>query len=81
MMQDLNLAAPALWTNRLLEQPPKSVKRFSEKGCGKNKGLEQTRDLTESPSALSKFLLIFINYHYKLMVISCIVSAHENRQG
>jgi len=36
-----------------LEQFPKSVKRFSDKNCGKNKQLEQTSDSMESHSALT----------------------------
>jgi len=36
------------------EHFPKSVKRFLDKKCGKNKGLEQTSDSIESHSALGK---------------------------
>jgi len=35
-----------------LEQFPKSVKRFSDKNCGKNKALEQERDSEIAHSAL-----------------------------
>jgi len=37
----------------LLEQFPKSVKRFSDKNCGENKQLEQISDSMESHSALT----------------------------
>jgi len=36
-----------------LEHFPKSVKRFLDKKCGKNKGLEQERDSKIAHSALA----------------------------
>jgi len=41
--------------NLALEQFPKSVKRFSDKNCGKNKELEQERDSEIAHSALEHF--------------------------
>jgi len=42
-------------SGRPRRQFPKSVKRFSDKNCGKNKGLEQERDSEIAHSALARF--------------------------
>jgi|GEM_PF-2647729 len=42
-----------------LEQFPKSVKRFSDKNCGKNKELEQLGEPSETKTALDDFARLY----------------------
>jgi len=46
--------------NAYLEQFPKSVKRFSDKNCGENKGLEQERDSEIAHSALGQLYRFYL---------------------
>jgi len=49
------LSSPANSWQESLEQFPKSVKRFSDKNCGKNKGLEHLASPSEAKNALEIF--------------------------
>jgi len=50
-----------------LEQFPKSVKRFSDKNCGKNNGLEQFVEPSETKTALESGSLRLIAAHFGLL--------------
>jgi len=83
--QDVNFIArmiekPDNFSSFSLEQFPKSVKRFSDKNCGKNKELEHSVEPNETKNALMKIILdrpknkdqeIFLLRNYKVDYLVC----------